>query len=132
MIVWLAAKGLRMQMRIAFPSPQHKRLCQGMGAAQTQLFLPSAAILRSMATFRHLGKEHLAYSKRQQTFSSRALIDCERTQGALTGSFPAEQQCMIKIFLNPGSSAENRSTHLQEHVPNELLVCSGRKMRQFK
>lgn len=38
-----------------------------MGAMQTQLFLPSAAILRSMATLRHLRKEHLANSIRQQT-----------------------------------------------------------------
>lgn len=58
-----------------------------MGAAQPQLFLPSAAILRSTATSRHPGKEHLANSTGQQTFSPTAL-----TARELRENLPADHQ----------------------------------------
>jgi len=78
MIAWLAAKGLRIQIIIAFPSPE--TIVPGDGSYADPAVSACAAIRRSTATLRHLGKERLANSRRQQTFSPTALVARERSE----------------------------------------------------
>lgn len=106
-----------------------------MGAMQTQLFLPSAAILRSMATLRHLRKEHLANSIRQQTFSSIALIVrelSENLQAVFLLSVNARSRFFKIIAVGLKTEVHFCKSKHKSNPQNELLVCTGTKIRQFK
>lgn len=101
-----------------------------MGAVRTQLFPPSAAILRSVATLRHLGKEHLANSIRQQTFSPTALIvrkPSENLQAVFLLSVNARSRFCKTIAVGLKTGAHFHKSKYKHNSQNEFIVYTGTK-----
>lgn len=113
MIVWLAAKGLRIQIIIAFPSPE--TIVPG-DKSYADPAVPAFCSYPEVNGSLKASQEGAScqFHKAANLVSNSS--NCKKTEWELTGSFPAEHECTIKILKNDHSGAENKGGFLQKQI----------------
>lgn len=134
MIVWLAAKGLRIQIIIAFPSPE--TIVPG-DESYADPAVPAFCSYPEVNGSLKASQEGAScqFHKAANLVSNSS--NCKKTEWELTGSFPAEHGCMIKIkkkmiTVGQKTKVDFCKRKYKCNPQNELLVCTGTNMKLFK